>query len=62
MQNLIMETWVRRPKAAGLEKPVCDTYESSSNEKVSYSGKTAGGDTITFEYSYTKDHSKYGIT
>ncbi|CAD8161223.1 unnamed protein product [Paramecium octaurelia] len=60
-QNLIMETWVRKPHGSGLEDAVCNTYETLSNKKVSFSGKNKSK-AIKFEYSYTKDHSKYGIT
>ncbi|CAD8065439.1 unnamed protein product [Paramecium primaurelia] len=59
-QDLIMETWVRQ-KGKGLDKPVCEKYQTSSNHQVSFHGKNKHKD-VTFTYSYTKDHSKYGIT
>lgn len=56
-----METWVRKKYEKGLDKPVCNKYKTSSNNKVEFHGKNKDKE-VTFTYFYTKDHSKYGIT
>ncbi|CAD8176355.1 unnamed protein product [Paramecium octaurelia] len=61
-QDFVLESWVRQYKVKGLQEADCDNkYKTFSNEVVKYTG-TYDDELIEFEYRYTKDHSKYGIT